>query len=288
MNSNGISTMKLGIPMKLGTLPICFTTLSTVANVICVLIVAGLLLGQILPRFQDRPEAVQWSEERVLLMVHGLPIVKDLQLRAFDNAGSVRSDEPDLRDVEAFLPLIRATLSNYPPRLIASSRVRKVKLCKDLILDSKPLAALTIASSGAIYIDITNCIGRSECLIATIHHELFHVIDNELLLKKLNTVSWESLNGRNFRYGSGPSIARDDRNAGVPNTPLAGFVNYYSTLEPKEDRAEIFSFMMTRPDYIRLRIMSDGMLMFKVQEIRKMLNLFCPEMDNAFWATRGL
>ena len=76
----------------------------------------------------------------------------------------------------------------------------------------------------------------------SMHHELFHMIDdsfNNLFSKK----NWEKLNNPDFQYAKcstctsklGLSLIRDTK----------GFVTEYSMSTASEDMAEIFSFLMT-------------------------------------------
>ena len=114
------------------------------------------------------------------------------------------------------------------------------------------------------------------------------LLDREFFLIDVSRTYWEGLNKKEFTYGRGPSSMQNVPGASFPDESLAGFVNKYSTCDPGEDRAEIFSFMMGRPQYVSARMKSDSVLRMKIKEIKRMLNKVCPDMDEGFWRRRGL
>jgi hypothetical protein len=227
-------------------------------------------------------------EERLPLSVNGVRVVMGLQLWTTDPAGRLRAELPDSEDVEVVLPLIEKALSEYPQSLIGKIRMTKVMVCKNLEWDGEQFLGLAKIDESSMYIDAKGSLGKVDYLVSAIHHELFHFVDYELSLETANDQTWESLNHQGFAYAPGPLGARRIRHTTAPDASLAGFVNKYSTFGPKEDKAEVFSFMMSRPDYVRLRMESDSILRLKVAEMKKRICRFCAEMSDAFWDKKSL
>ncbi len=265
-----------------------FRTLSMLCYVICLLLISGSVLTNILRQWRDHPPALSLPPERLLLTINGVAIAKVLHFSALEESVSLQADEPDVADVDIALPLICRELESYPSSLIAKSNISTIKLCKNLKLNGVPSAALAHFSDLSVFVDVTQSLGRGDCLIRTLHHEIFHILDKKLSLEKTEEVNWESLNGKGFTYGPAPSSMLSNPSVAVPDESVAGFLNKYSTSEPGEDRAEVFSFMMTRPDYIKLRLSIDVIIRMKVKRIAEMLVRLCPEMGPEFWKTRGL
>jgi hypothetical protein len=229
-----------------------------------------------------------FPEERLLLSVNGVRVVMGLQLWTTDPTGRLRAELPDAEDVEVVLPLIEKALSEYPQSLIAKIRLTKVVICKNLEWDGKRSLGMAKIDESSMYIDAKGAIGRVDYLVSAIHHELFHFLDYELSLETANDQTWESLNHQGFAYAPGPSGVWRIPHVTAPDASLAGFLNRYSTFGPKEDKAEVFSFMMSRPDYVRLRMESDSVLRLKVEEMKKRIGRFCAEMSDAFWDKKSL
>jgi hypothetical protein len=265
-----------------------FRIFSTLGQVTCLLVILGIALEKLRSPRPDRPAALNPPQELVILTVSSVPIVKDLRPSPFEDAGTIRAEEPIVTDIDNVLPLIRKGLDAYPSSFIARRNVRKIKLCKNLKLDGEPYAALAHFGSASVYIDVTLFLDRGDYLLSTFHHEIFHILDKELLSGRSWEPSWESLNRKDFSYGPAPASMRRSPSAAAEDDSAGGFLNKYSTSDPMEDRAEVFSFMMTKPDYLKVRLRTDAVLRVKVKRIAEMLNWLCPDINELFWKTRGL
>ena len=65
--------------------------------------------------------------------------------------------------------------------------------------------------------------------------------------------------------------------------PAAGFVSNYAMKAVSEDRAELFAAMMTNNLTVRLLLQKDTFMAAKLAVLKKELNSFCPQMDEAYW-----
>jgi hypothetical protein len=268
--------------------PHFFRTLSMAGYCVVAIVVCGIVLGRVARQRQVAPPTFNDPNERVLLTVHGVKIVKCMKLRTTGLGGEIQGDEANDADIASFLHLITKEFDELPSSLIAQSRLRKVKVCENLKLDDLPRGGCSCYVDMSIYINLFDSINRPKDIISAIRHELFHVLDKEFYLIEVSRISWERLNNRGFTYGRGPSSMQNVPDALLPVESIAGFVNKYSTCDPGEDRAEVFAFMMGSPLYVSERMKSDIVLRTKVKTMKQMLHNWCADMDEMFWQRRGL
>lgn len=113
-----------------------------------------------------------------------------------------------------------------------------------------------------------------------LNHEFFHLIDWKLYGKpdgKVHLPRWGSLRPKGG-YTAKP------RNGGgtVDDAPDApGFISSYAAVSASEDRAELFAYIATSPDYAIRRIKGDRLIAVKAGEIGWTLREFCPGMAEA-------
>ena len=104
-----------------------------------------------------------------------------------------------------------------------------------------------------------------------IHHEVFHIIENNYKKFFPDTV-WAKLNNPNFYYSGNSTSPEAYSLAKLSNTN--GFFSEYAKYSIAEDMAETFSFMNSRKKYVSEVINSDKTLNKKVIFIKEgMLNI---------------
>ena len=87
--------------------------------------------------------------------------------------------------------------------------------------------------------------------------------------------AWAQLNPPGFSYGYDTKRMKDKL--------LPGFMTGYATTAMREDKAELFSYMMTNYPKVKRRTVRDSVLAAKVAYLKAMLLQRCPEMNEAFW-----
>lgn len=174
--------------------------------------------------------------------------------------------------------LVADELTLYPPSFVERSALRRVVLCAKLRENQKSIPSLPnyrntlILDAGA----------AAEYLRRLLHHEVFHFTDvaddGEVLWDPI----WEQLNAPGFRYGYG---GRDMRHptASALTDELPGFLTRYSTSALEEDKAEVFAFLMARPEAVAERLPHDPVLRRKVERIKTIGGAVSPEMTERFW-----
>jgi hypothetical protein len=96
------------------------------------------------------------------------------------------------------------------------------------------------------------------------HHELFHLLDH-FQGTESNDPKWLALNPPSFRYGTGGFAAQDVATSWVLQREFPGVVSKYALAGADEDKAELFSAMMTSPDFVVEACKEDPILDNKVK-----------------------
>ena len=111
-----------------------------------------------------------------------------------------------------------------------------------------------------------------------LHHEVFHFVDFADDGIVLADRRWEALNRTGFSYGHG---GRDMRapEATPMREDLPGFVSLHATSALEEEKAEIFAFMMARPDEMRRLAARDEVVAAKMAYVASV----APNVDESFW-----
>ena len=189
--------------------------------------------------------------------------------------------EDRLRD---YLPMLAEELAVYPTELMVQVQLNHVVLCTHLSLDAKQTVGLVDFGRGDLYLDV-NYLGVNPAYARkTIHHEFFHLLDNQSRGNKGEDADWAALNPPEFRYGEGGRAALSNPNITTEFSDLTpGFLSRYSTSDVEEDKAEVFAFLIVRPNSVAERVRSDPVVRAKVARIKAQLIAFSPDMDNSFW-----
>lgn len=191
-------------------------------------------------------------------------------------------------DCAAFLVILEQELGRYPVEFLKATKLRRVVLCKEVAHAGYYNGGYTDWPNLSIYCDVrpratddpTN--SRFRLLI---NHELYHLMDIEIYYDKkyhfYRDKEWAALNDRSFNYylplGS-PHPVNRGLDASVP-----GFLTGYSRANVNEDKAELFSWMIVRPDIVEQRMKDDQILTTKVRRLKSVSSDFCPSMNDKFW-----
>ena len=74
-----------------------------------------------------------------------------------------------------------------------------------------------------------------------------------------------------------------DATTGELTERFPGFLNHYSTTGVEDDKAEIFPHLFVSSKIVAMRIERDRVLADKPDQMRSLVQSFCPEMDREFW-----
>lgn len=137
---------------------------------------------------------------------------------------------------------VRMVLEDYPPEMIARSRLKVIKFADQLVLPADTnhkydyeVAGCVSLGAGIIYL-------RTDPYPEdTLHHETAHLFE-EALPPRIQSQFYDRLGEINDRY----SIDYDPRNINLIYRPF-GFVTPYAATDISEEIPEILSLLMTGP-----------------------------------------
>ena len=111
------------------------------------------------------------------------------------------------------------------------------------------------------------------------HHEVFHLIEDEFdAFADLDT-EWRNLNA-GVGYGAPAKAFWRDGDGLVDATDsIPGFLSQYGTVSELEDKAELFSFLMSDPLHAATRAGRDLLVRDKTRILLKKLRAWCPAFE---------
>ncbi|MCE9548136.1 MAG: hypothetical protein K8T25_21900 [Planctomycetia bacterium] len=199
--------------------------------------------------------------------------------------GTIEGKNADAKALQDYSTLFAPEFSLYPPDLMPKAHLKRVVLCRDLAFAGQRRNAIPDFEHDTLYLDVSRGTYSKAYLRKVIHHEFFHMIDFRDDGNLYKDDSWQSLNPASFRYGSGGKTVQDVPETSVLTTKLPGFINHYSTTGVEEDKAEVFANLIVDFAYVESRTKNDSVLNNKVNRMKKLLNEFCPAMNDKFWET---
>jgi hypothetical protein len=108
------------------------------------------------------------------------------------------------------------------------------------------------------------------------NHEFFHLFEFEYFPDAELDYEWVSLNYEGFEYGLAASDLWHDPTRSLRRTTIIrGFLSQYGTLSPADDKAEIFSFLLTDPWFVSGRTVDDKIISDKVKLLKDRLGSRC-------------
>ncbi len=182
-------------------------------------------------------------------------------------------DPPDVDQLKDYAAVLTQELSRYAPDVIAKLELRRVIIVGKFAPAYGHALAVTMRDIDSMYFSTEG--SDQEDRRCTFHHELFHIIDGIDDGELERDPDWAKLNDASFVYTAG-------KNGGWQEaTP--GFVTTYAQTSVGEDKAETYSYMMTRLADMQRRAKSDPILAAKMALMQKRLAAFDASMGDAFW-----
>jgi len=154
-------------------------------------------------------------------------------------------------------------LNVFKKKFFEKIKLKYIVLCKELKVGEINALGFANPEMQTILLNINTNDNDFERVI---HHEIFHVIENNYK-KFFPDTLWAKFNNPNFYY-SGSSINPEAYSlANLANTN--GFFSEYAKYSISEDMAETFSFINSREKYVSEVINSDKILKKKVIFIKE-------------------
>lgn len=201
-------------------------------------------------------------------------------------AGVVDGRNATRGEIEVLAGVIACELDFYPPDFIKRFGLRRIILGKDLSFNGQRRMGMPDSANNALYLDVTPGLayGKLDVPFArrTIHHELMHMVDWADDHQMFIDDGWEALNPSPFKYLGGGEQMRGDYAGQLKEMP--NFLNSYSTASVAEDKAEIFSYLMTNDKFATSRLYFDPVLHKKADLLKVELKKFSPSINEYFWS----
>jgi hypothetical protein len=162
--------------------------------------------------------------------------------------------DPELIDQMAI------AFARWPSSVRKAARLEHVAFCNSITYVGKDHgpAGLADPNTHRVYISVEyfRGAGTSFSIEATVHHEVFHLLDFETQNVHWTADSeWHKLNPAGFAY----------RDPSVDIQRQPGFVNGYASTDEMEDRASTWEYLMVRPDDVCAMSAKDPVLARKAR-----------------------
>jgi len=152
--------------------------------------------------------------------------------------------------------LIKENIDLYSNFFLEKINLRFIVLCKNLEVASIPALGVPNHPLKTIIINIDT---DNYKLSRTIHHEIFHII-NDQFTELFNYDKWRNFNSKIFKYKACSTCT--DKIGMDLSTEKKGFLTEYSQSTVGEDMAETFSFLMIKNSKFK-KIMQDDIIIKK-------------------------
>ncbi len=190
-----------------------------------------------------------------------------------------------------YVNVLEKELAIYPPGVLKKFGIKRILLCGGIKKFDQHFGGWTERLKGEIVYDAkrltTNPDSPNTTARLGIHHEIFHVLDDEIYFDRARQAysdpGWKAINQPGFVYYifGGAKIDPIGIDHSVP-----GFLTGYSRHSIMEDKAELFCWKIVRPDLVDRARQTDEWLDRKNRRLEKIIKEFCPEIDDAFWGKR--
>lgn len=183
-----------------------------------------------------------------------------------------------------YLRLFEEQIDKYPRSFFSETQLETVVFVKKLFYDGKATEGFYNLPQKVIFFDFSRSSGFPQSQRHNIHHEIFHIIDTQMLYAF--SEEWAGFNDPNFVYGRGEAQIRSGE-ADFLSSPHPGFATVYGLTSIEEDKAEIFACLMRKFPHRLLNkwIKNDQVLNRKIVLMKKIIVKYCAEMDDEFWRT---
>jgi hypothetical protein len=192
--------------------------------------------------------------------------------------GAVRGGPATEEQLVTASVVIADELRLLPAAFLGAIGLWRVLLCANLSEDGRAIPSLPNYRHTLI-LDVADA--SPAYLRRLLQHEVFHFFDLADDGMLVNDMRWLALNPTGHEYGYGGRSMRDPAATMLSEAP--GFVTRYATSALEEDKAELFSLMMTHPAAMRQRAARDTFVAAKMARIIELTSAMTPELDRGFW-----
>ena len=175
---------------------------------------------------------------------------------------NVQCNAANENNIKKKIKTIKKNFDKYDKDFLEKINVRYVVFCENLRVSDINTAGVPNHNVKTLIIDIQS---DEKYFERSIHHELFHMIDDSYE-KLFSYDNWKKLNNPNFEYAKCSTCSNRLDLSLIENTK--GFLTEYSMSTPSEDMAEIFSFLSTNNNKLTNIISKDPVLDKKIKFLK--------------------
>ncbi|MFN0050739.1 MAG: hypothetical protein ACKV0T_01020 [Planctomycetales bacterium] len=197
--------------------------------------------------------------------------------------GQITGERASPEELARFGEILREEWNLYPVELIQKTGLKRLVLCTNLAFAGQHRTAIPDFEHDDLYFDVHRGGHSADYERKVIHHEFFHIIDLRDDGSLYSDPRWESLLPEGTRYGRGGETVQDDSSQSLPDDSVPGFLNKYSTIGVEEDKAEMYANLVVDARAVEVRAATDPLIGEKADQMRRLLEAFCPQMDESFW-----
>ena len=202
---------------------------------------------------------------------------------AVDSAtGTIVGKLPSNPVLADFSKTIGKVLKEYPPQFLQKLRLWKIELTESPAVGGQTWTGTADPENVTVHVNVRTAVTGPDDWRAILHHELFHLLDQQDDGKLSPDFVWNKCNRPGFLYSQTQNVPCEPM-TGMDATEQAGFVHAYCTVGVEEDKAITFANMMIHYKDLEEYGTRDPELAAKLNRIRGMTAAFCPAMDLAFW-----
>lgn len=182
----------------------------------------------------------------------------------------------DQRDLDRASPLIVNELKIYSEAMLSKSQVKQIIFSNKVHAGTSSTfrlwGGLAYYQHHSLLLDASL---PSHYLPQAFHHEFFHFLDMQMYYSGYDP-EWAGLNEPQFRYiGMNAKFLYHSRDK--------NFITDYSLADMAEDKAEIYAYLITKPQYVEDCAKQSPVLQRKIDCLKRRLKAFSSEFDNNFW-----
>ncbi len=206
-----------------------------------------------------------------------LEILTDTQSKS----GNVTHSNTKAFQFQTACELLISELSIYSTSVIKVSKLKRIELGSNLRVHGSEAAGAFNAIDGVIYFS-TQPLHDLNYGRRAFHHELFHCIDYIDDFWKYLDPDWHRLNASDFSYSS-----TKYKNKQLTVVHRLGFMTNYSMTEVREDKAELYAYMIVHYDAVMAASEQDVILGKKIVRMKELLAHLSKDYDDNFWLQRS-
>ena len=170
----------------------------------------------------------------------------------------------------------------YPSDFLNKSGLKFIMICEELLISDRKVAAAVVGhhdqSLGVMYISapiVMDNIKQLDYVKHIFHHELYHLIDSQLTSWNVDS-KWNKINKSSY---SKDTVLIE---YSLDNS-VKGFISGYARFNEREDKAELYAFLIKKNKEVKKLLNEDKVLFDKAKLLISRLKSISSSINKDFW-----